>query len=59
MEAKLKRKRESKRIMKTLMNTIYSKPEHIPKTKEDVVMNIYDFAIIKKLVRRLLVRRDN
>ena len=58
MDPKTKRKRVTNKIVKEIINTVYSKPEHVPKTKEDIVKNIYDFAIIKKLVRRILVRRD-
>ena len=59
MDQKMRRKRKAKKIVSAIMDSIYTKPEHVPKTIEEAVQNVYDFAVIERLVRRILVRRDN
>ena len=53
-----KRKKESRRIMKRIINSVYKEADHIPKSKKTVAESIYDFALIRKIVRRILLRRD-
>ena len=44
--------------METLIEKVYYKETHVPSTKTDVLKNIVDFAILEKILKRVLLRRD-
>ena len=44
--------------METLIKHVYYKETHVPSTKADVLKNIVDFAILEKILQRVLRRRD-
>ena len=58
MAGKKQRKRELKKLMETLIEKVYYKETHVPSTKTDVLKNIVDFAILEKILKRVLLRRD-
>ena len=58
MAGKKQRKRELKKLMETLIKHVYYKETHVPSTKADVLKNIVDFAILEKILQRVLRRRD-
>jgi hypothetical protein len=44
--------------MKQIIHSVYTEPHHVPKSKQTVAESIYDFALLRKIVRRILHRRD-